>query len=404
MGLGESSLRKSYYPELQRRLVELHESQRFLATLMNNLPGMVYRSRSDPQRTLEFASEGASLLTGYPPASLVGNPDGYASLIHPEDREHVWTQIQRALQHRVPFQVRYRLRSAANAEKFVEETGQGNFAPSGDLLSIEGFVSDLSEMKRTEEALTRRTNELEQAKALDHLKTTFINAISHDLRTPLTSIIGFAEFLEDGLGGGLTPRQTEFVIQIKKSTQRLEYLVEDLLDLARIEAGTLVLRCQELDFGAMVDEVVDSLRPLAEEDRLQLEVSLACRPMWVRLDPTRIERVLINLLNNAMKFTAPEGRIVTCARMEGMHLICEVTDTGIGIAAEDLPKLFQRFSQLESGKAKVSGSGLGLSISKSLVEAHGGSIGVRSELGKGSTFWFSLPVAVSVDAHGGSED
>ncbi|MNT71834.1 Sensor protein SrrB [compost metagenome] len=108
--------------------------------------------------------------------------------------------------------------------------------------------------------------------------------------------------------------------------------------------------------------------------------------------------MLINLLNNAMKFTQPEGRIVTRAWIDGARLVCEVTDTGIGIAPEDLNKLFERFSQLESGKAKASGSGLGLSISKSLVEAHGGAIGVRSDVGIGSTFWFSLPLVAPAEA------
>ncbi len=400
IGLGESSLRKSYYPELQRRLFELHESQRFLETLMNNLPGMVYRCRNDPPRTMEFVSDGATDLTGFSPTELLAMPHGYGSLIHSDDRESVRMRIQQSMSGGGPFQIRYRIISAAGDVKNVEEKGQGIFSPAGELLSIEGFISDITEMKKTEDELIRRTIELEKAKELDQLKTTFINAISHDLRTPLTSVIGFAELLEDGLGGPLQPKQAEYVVQIKKSTQRLEYLVEDLLDLARIEAGKLVLKCQELDFVTMVKEVVESLRPMAEDADLRFELALPDDPLMVNVDPIRIERVLINLLNNAMKFTPPKGRILTRARTDGTRLICEIVDTGVGIAQEDVPKLFQRFSQLASGRALVVGTGLGLSISKSIVEVHGGSIGVRSELGKGSTFWFSLPLDQTRDVRG----
>jgi signal transduction histidine kinase len=131
---------------------------------------------------------------------------------------------------------------------------------------------------------------------------------------------------------------------------------------------------------------------MAEDLQLRLEVALPDAPLMVTLDASRIERVLINLLSNAMKFTPHPGSIRTRATSAGASLVCEIVDTGIGIAEADLPRLFQRFSQLEKGKERVGGTGLGLSISKSLVEAHGGSIGVRSELGKGSTFWFSLPL------------
>jgi signal transduction histidine kinase len=217
-----------------------------------------------------------------------------------------------------------------------------------------------------------------------------VSAISHDLRTPLASIKGYSEFLEDELGGPLTDQQRTFVRQIEQSSRRLENLVDDLLDLARFEAGTFQLRVGPTDVLLRVRQIVESLLPQVEEARLSIRVSLPEQPLEILADAERIERVISNLLSNAIKFTPPGGRIEIRACLEGDHLRCEVEDSGVGIAAEDLSKLFRPFSQLESGIRK-GGTGLGLSISKSIVEAHGGTIGVASEPGKGSTIWFTLP-------------
>jgi signal transduction histidine kinase len=233
--------------------------------------------------------------------------------------------------------------------------------------------------------------ETEALKQLDKLKSDFVNAVSHELRTPLTSIKGYSEFLEDEIGGPLTPQQSEFVVQIEQNTLRLQRLVDDLLDFARMEAGTFALQCLDTNMADQIQEVLASMTPLAQAAQITLEASLPPEPLTVRIDPQRIDQVLTNLINNAIKFTPEGGRIVVRSSAQGDRLCCEVEDTGIGIAPEDVPKLFQRFGQLEAGTRKVGGTGLGLSISKAIVEAHGGAIGVASEPGKGSVFWFTLP-------------
>lgn len=238
---------------------------------------------------------------------------------------------------------------------------------------------------------TRRQGELEQVRELDRLKTNFVGAVSHDLRTPLTSIMGYAEFLEDGIGGDLSGDQQAFVTQIMKSADRLERLLNDLLDFARLDAGTFKLALQTTDLHAKLVEVAESVHPQVEGAMLTLDVAVTDAPLFVSMDVQRIERVLINFLSNAIKFTLPGGTIRMETRLEGDRVICEVSDNGEGIAAEELPQLFQRFSQLKSGQRK-GGTGLGLSICKAIVEAHGGEVGVRSQLGQGSTFWFSLPL------------
>jgi signal transduction histidine kinase len=256
------------------------------------------------------------------------------------------------------------------------------------LIGVMAISRDITERKRLEAQLR---DQYEKLKELDKLKGDFVNAVSHDLRTPLTSILGFAEFLEDEIGGLLSPQQRGFVEQIENSTKRLEGMVNDLLDFARLDAGTFRLHCVESDLVGRVRDLVESLRPQAEERRLELRTELPRGPLMHVLDPQRIDRVLANLIGNALKFTPEGGRIVVKLVEEPEGLVCEVSDTGSGIAPEDLPKLFQRFTQLEAGARMKAGTGLGLSISKAQVEAHGGTIGVRSMPGEGSTFWFRLP-------------
>ncbi len=393
VGLGETSIRKSYYPALLQRLEELRESQRFLSTLMNNLPGMVYRCRWDADRTMEFVSDGCIQLTGIQPQDLVG-PHGlaYAHLILPDDRERARIQVQQALDEQRPFHITYRIKTHRGHIRWVADNGQGIPVSDGELRVLEGIVTDVTDLKQTQEELYRRTNELQQAQELERLKSTFVNAVSHDLRTPLTSIMGYAEFLEDEVGGPLTAPQLEFVYQIEKSCVRLENLVNDLLDYARVEAGTFRLHYEQADLGDKVREIVDSFQPQAKAEHLEIRLALEPASLVVTLDPMRIGQVLTNLVSNAIKFSHPGGVIRVSATSEADHVRCEVQDAGEGIAEEDFPKLFQRFSQLTGGAVKKGGTGLGLSISKAIIEAHGGTIGVQSQVGAGSTFWFTLPL------------
>jgi PAS domain S-box-containing protein len=395
LGLGGTAIPRSYYPLLQRRLDELHESQRFLATLMNNLPGMVYRCRPGHVRPLEFVSEGIARLTGFPAESSVGDHAlEFAFLLHPDDRERVAEQIRQAVESRNSFSVRYRLKTMNGELRWVLDTGRGVYGRNGEVLAIEGYVTDVTELKRAEEQLAIRTVELKRIKEVDQLKSQFVNAVSHDLRTPLTIMKGFLEFLEEDVGGELTPKQRMYVAELVKSSRRLEHLVDDLLDFARIEAGTFQLKRSPTNLGDLLQGVVDSFRPQAEQAGLSLEVTSSVSPVVVELDRDRIERVLFNFIQNALKFTPAGGRIEVGCRVEGPVIRCEISDTGVGIAREDLPKLFQRFAQLGDA-AKRGGTGLGLSINKSIVEAHGGAVGVTSQPGKGCTFWFTLPLEVA---------
>jgi signal transduction histidine kinase len=275
----------------------------------------------------------------------------------------------------------------------------------GITLSVAVFLTRLGTYRRLEhlrmvdqsrsEALETALEEIRSSHSrlqeLDRLKNDFVNAVTHELRTPLSSVVGYAELLQDEIGGSLSAAQHEFIRQIQLGSSRLENLLNDLLDFARIEAGSFRLRLSPADGCEKLREVIDSMRPLAEAARVNLRMSSPAPPMIQLMDAQRIGQVLINLISNAIKFTPAGGAVEARLRREEDSLVWEVEDSGEGIADADIPQLFKRFSQLSNGKRRGGGTGLGLAISKALVEAHGGSIGVHSTLGRGSTFWFRLP-------------
>jgi PAS domain S-box-containing protein len=253
------------------------------------------------------------------------------------------------------------------------------------LLIIAVDVTDRVERERLQASTIKA---LEQA---DRAKNEFVSVISHELRTPLNFITGFASTLEDEVQGPLNEAQRAAVGKILAGSERMLLLVDDLLDFARMQAGTFHLSLAPTDFRPLVEEVATTMRLLADRKDLALELEIT-GDFAPCADGHRIIQVLSNLVSNAIKFT-DAGAITVRVEAKDGALLTSVRDTGCGIAESDLPRLFQRFSQLDmSATRKVGGTGLGLAISKAIVEAHGGTIGVESEPGVGSTFWFSLPL------------
>jgi signal transduction histidine kinase len=229
--------------------------------------------------------------------------------------------------------------------------------------------------------------------ALDQSKDEFLSVASHELKTPLNAIKGFATLLETQHGQALPQDGRSYLANIVQAAERLGRLVNELLDLSSIRMGKLALVPRPCDPGLLVEDVVESIAPLALEREIALEAEVGARPV-IALDYDRIAQVLTNLVGNAVKFTPRGGhvRVATCV-VDG-RLRVEVADSGPGIAPEDAPKLFRPFSQLDMGSTRAAGgTGLGLAISKALVEGHHGAIGLISAPGRGSTFWFELPLA-----------
>ncbi len=235
--------------------------------------------------------------------------------------------------------------------------------------------------------------------AADRAKSEFVSTVSHELRTPMTSIKGYADLVLMGAVGSLTEQQKHFIGIIRNNADRLTELVNDLLDISRIETGRIQLEPKALDMHELVEQVISMLEGRARNQGLTLISHVSERLPAVWGDSARIVQILTNLIGNAVNYTPSGGTVTVSAQAEDNKLKVMVSDTGIGIAHEDLGKIFGRFFRADHPLVQEKpGTGLGLPITASLVQMHGGEIWVESELGKGSTFFFTLPLARSVQA------
>jgi len=228
----------------------------------------------------------------------------------------------------------------------------------------------------------------QHATSATRTRDELIAVVSHDLKNPLATMVTTAELL--ARSEAPDEKRRRWVESLRKSADAMKHLIEDLLDIARIEAGRLTIEKQRCAVGALLDEALDLMQPLAQQKRLRIERQVPGREVYVRCDRPRILRVLSNLIGNSIKFTSESGAITIRAELADREVRFSVTDTGSGIAADEVPHIFERFWQAR--KTARLGAGLGLAIAKGIVEAHGGQIWAQSEAGKGSTFFFTLPL------------
>ncbi len=268
-----------------------------------------------------------------------------------------------------------------------------------DLVAVlEELEEKRSELERVNDALEETNRELNEANAklseVAEMKEEFLALTTHDLRSPLTVISGVISFFTSGRLGELTPEQKNMVAMMERNAQSLIELVNDLLDASKLESGTMRLDVTSIDLRALVDELHETMEPLVREKGLTLEEDMPADLPLVEADRAKLRRVLVNLISNAIKFTGRGGEISVRAVREDGEVRVAVSDTGVGIAPEDVARLFDKYEQARSRATRgEKGTGLGLYITKQLVELHGGEIKVESELGKGSTFSFTLPAA-----------
>jgi len=294
-----------------------------------------------------------------------------------------------------------------NGERsWISWTNKVYFDDQGRIEGILSIGSDITAQIRAEEELRRLNAELEQrvvertadlaeamkkSQAADHLKSAFLATMSHELRTPLNSIIGFTGMLLQELPGPLNEEQKKQTGMVQTSARHLLALINDVLDISKIEAGQLSLASATFDLRSSIEKTAGLVAPLAEKKEIHLKVEIAKDIGDMTTDQRRLEQVVLNLLNNAVKFTE-KGYVSLSCRTDNRQCVISVADTGIGIQPEDVTALFQPFHQVDTGLSrKHEGTGLGLSISKRLVAMMGGAIDVQSEPGKGSTFTVRLP-------------
>ena len=393
--------------ERRRAEAAIARERVFSDSIVNSLPGIFYMY--DDRGRLVRWSKKAEVLTGYSTEELYQRhiaeffPESYKRYIL-TSIETVFAQgenyTEAPLQHkdgsRIPYLFTSRLVTLDNGRYIL------------------GVGVDISERKRAEEEIHRlhkqlqhhaaeleqrvaeRTAELavalEHAKESDRLKSAFLATMSHELRTPLNSILGFTGILLMGLVDPLTGEQEKQLHMVQDSARHLLELINDVLDISKIEAGQFELAQDPFDMRTTIEKSVETIRPLAEKKGLAMTASIAQTVGRIVGDRRRVEQILINLLNNAVKFTE-RGGVRIESQVEDGWLVTRVSDTGIGIRPEEVNTLFKPFRQLDTGITRqYEGTGLGLHICKRLVEGMGGTIHVESDWGRGSCFSFSLPL------------
>lgn len=340
-----------------------------------------------PDGTVAAVNKLGAERLGYPQEALVGGP--LTRVVADEDWPMVADQLRLALggtERLVKAEFRKRRRDGSLL--WVRDSLHAACDREGRPLVLIS-CEDITDLKRMEAALRGANSHLQE---LDRLKTNLVHSVSHELRTPLTSIQGYAEFLLDGIGGELSEEQQAFAGQIEQGARQLSALIDDLLDVARLEAGGLTLVRGPLDLTVLARQVLEAFGPQAQRKGIELSLADSAPSIEVLADERRVRQVLVNLVGNALRFT-PEGKRIwlTIEPCEG-EVCLAVHDQGIGLEARHLGHVFERFYQVDMADTRgYSGTGLGLAISKGLIEAHGGRIGASSPgLGQGSTFWFCL--------------
>lgn len=259
--------------------------------------------------------------------------------------------------------------------------------------ALESFNEDMrrlnQELQQQKADLSRARDDLER---LANQKSDLLSTVSHEIRTPLTSLLGYGEFLEEGLYGELNPQQIEVLRRMVQGGRDLLELINNLLDLAKLEANRIELHCEPVRLNILVSNAIEKIQPIAQRKGVALEALPIPEDFpLVEVDAMRIIQVLVNLIGNAVKFTEPGGSVSVGATLSGERAEVFVKDTGIGISAEEQKRLFERFMQAEQLQ-RYGGTGLGLAISRELLALHGGRIWVESIPNEGATFTFTLPL------------
>jgi PAS domain S-box-containing protein len=353
---------------------------------------------------IQFANPRAIAMSGEAPEDFIGSP--FSDYLHPDEQEKIKRFYEQRMAQNDPASI-YETIFVRKDGALIYAEVNGNLTTYLDRPADLVVIRDITERRRAREALkeaydqlevkvSERTAELaiakERAEESDRLKSAFLAAMSHELRTPLNSIIGFSGIILQEMVGPLNDEQNKQLTMVKESAHHLLSLINEILDISKIEAGQLAVASELFDIKAVVDRVIRTVTPMAQQKGLKIDAHVDPQVRTIVSDRRRVEQILLNLVHNAVKFTL-DGQVTLKCETKGSWVTTSVKDTGIGIAPNDLEKVFAAFQQLETGLSRrFEGTGLGLSICKKLVKLLGGEIHAYSEgLDQGAVFTFTLP-------------
>ncbi len=371
-----------------QRAQELGAANLFLDSMIENIPNMIFVKDAKELRFVRLNRAGEDLL-GFSREELIGKND--FDFFPTEQAEHFVSLDRETLRNGrfvdIPEEV---IQTKNKGARILHTKKIPILDTAGEPLFLLGVSEDITEARKAQEAVRKAQEEAERA---NRAKSEFLASMSHELRTPLNAILGFSELLSDDSTDQFDKEtRRRFLDQIHSSGQHLLQLINDILDLSKVEAGQMELHLESVELGSLIQEVRATIEPLARSKSIALSTE-STRAISLIADSAKVKQMLLNLVSNAIKFTPTGGRIdIRIRRLESWVEIA-VSDSGIGIAKEDLGRLFTEFQQLDAGPGRQQeGTGLGLALTRRFAELHGGQVIVESEVGKGSTFTLRLPL------------